>query len=61
MARRAAHASFEVDCPHCGKSFQGELLTGSSPRTGRGFKCPHCRLFVPFERSGGGSNAEQPH
>jgi DNA-directed RNA polymerase subunit RPC12/RpoP len=53
MAGRAAHASYQVDCPHCKKSFQAELLTGSSPRGSRGFKCPHCRLFVPYERSNG--------
>ena len=24
-------------------------MPGSAPRY-EGFKCPHCRLFVPFER-----------
>ena len=60
MAARAAQASYDVDCPHCGKTFQAELLVGSSPRRRRGFKCPHCRLFVPFERAGGSRSAEQP-
>jgi hypothetical protein len=36
-----------VDCPHCGKSFEAELL-GESERT-LGFKCPHCRLFVAYQ------------
>ena len=38
----------DVVCPHCKKSFRGELI-GSEER--RGFKCPHCRLFVPLERA----------
>jgi DNA-directed RNA polymerase subunit RPC12/RpoP len=40
---------YDVVCPHCGKSFREELLTGPAQRY-HGFKCPHCRLFVPFER-----------
>ena len=40
---------FDVVCPHCRKSFREELLTGPARRY-HGFKCPHCRLFVPFER-----------
>ena len=41
---------FEVVCPHCGKRFSGELLAGRSERHA-GFKCPHCRLFVAYERA----------
>jgi hypothetical protein len=41
--------SYEVTCPHCHKAFTAELIAGSSPRH-RGFKCPHCRLFVPLAR-----------
>ena len=53
MADDTARAPvFEVTCPHCGKQFQKELLTGPAPRY-QGFKCPHCRLFVPFERAAG--------
>jgi DNA-directed RNA polymerase subunit RPC12/RpoP len=40
---------FEIVCPHCKKSFTAELLSGAAERY-RGFKCPHCRLFVPAER-----------
>ena len=40
---------YDIVCPHCGKAFHGELLTGSSSRY-HGFKCPHCRLFVPRDR-----------
>jgi transposase-like protein len=38
----------DVVCPHCKKSFRGELL-GENER--QGFKCPHCRLFVPYGRA----------
>jgi len=44
-----ASESFEVACPHCRKSFAAPLLEGAASRY-RGFKCPHCRLFVPAER-----------
>ena len=43
-------ADYEVTCPHCGKQFTAELLTDEIGRR-RGFKCPHCRLFVPYERA----------
>jgi DNA-directed RNA polymerase subunit RPC12/RpoP len=45
----APTGSYRVDCPHCKKSFDAELLEGDAARY-NGFKCPHCRLFVPFER-----------
>ena len=40
--------SYEVVCPHCHKEFEAETI-GSGEQ--RGFKCPHCRLFVPLERA----------
>ena len=43
-------AAHEVTCPHCKKSFEAPLLEGSAERY-NGFKCPHCRLFVPYERA----------
>lgn len=46
----AAAQTFDVVCPHCKKSFRGELLGEDKLR--KGFKCPHCRLFVPYERAG---------
>ncbi len=50
MGRVDADATYEVTCPHCHKRFVGQPLGGSrAPR--RGFKCPHCKLFVPFERA----------
>jgi endogenous inhibitor of DNA gyrase (YacG/DUF329 family) len=50
MAEAPAQESFEVLCPHCGKSFRADLIPGAAPRY-EGFKCPHCRLFVPYERA----------
>jgi endogenous inhibitor of DNA gyrase (YacG/DUF329 family) len=38
---------FQVDCPHCGKRFDADLLGGTERNLG--FKCPHCRLFVAFK------------
>jgi phage FluMu protein Com len=40
-----------VTCPHCKKRFTAEVLAGAAERY-RGFKCPHCKLFVPLERAG---------
>lgn len=44
-----AEGSYEIVCPHCRKPFRAELMTGGSERNA-GFKCPHCRLFVAYER-----------
>jgi DNA-directed RNA polymerase subunit RPC12/RpoP len=40
----------EIRCPHCKKTFSSQLMAGGAERY-RGFKCPHCRLFVPAARS----------
>jgi DNA-directed RNA polymerase subunit RPC12/RpoP len=45
----APEGRYDVVCPHCRKPFTAEVLTGATERH-QGFKCPHCRLFVPFER-----------
>jgi hypothetical protein len=50
---RSAQATYHVVCPHCGKTFEGALMTATRAPRARGFKCPHCRLFVPFERASG--------
>jgi hypothetical protein len=42
--------TYAVECPHCHKSFTAEPMPGRAARYA-GFKCPHCRLFVPFERA----------
>ena len=41
----------DIECPHCHRHFRSPLLTGTSARHA-GFKCPHCKLFVAFERTG---------
>ena len=46
MAQDAQHEPTEIRCPHCKKTFQADLMAGGAERY-RGFKCPHCRLFVP--------------
>jgi hypothetical protein len=51
MVDRAEGASYSVVCPHCGKTFEAELLMTASASQPSGFKCVHCRLFVPFERA----------
>jgi phage FluMu protein Com len=40
----------ELECPHCRKRFAAELIAGGAQRH-RGFKCPHCKLFVPESRA----------
>jgi DNA-directed RNA polymerase subunit RPC12/RpoP len=47
---RAAETT-EVVCPHCKKTFTAGLMAGDAERY-RGYKCPHCRLFVPAARAG---------
>jgi hypothetical protein len=51
VAKRTAQSPQHVVCPHCGKEFEGDLLVASDAPESRGFKCPHCRLFVPEERA----------
>ena len=51
----AVGETFAVTCPHCKKEFEGELIADSAGRY-RGFKCPHCRLFVPEERTETGAD-----
>jgi transposase-like protein len=50
VSEAAAHEVHDVVCPHCKKEFRGELIDGDTARH-RGFKCPHCKLFVPEERA----------
>ena len=51
MSESARIETFEVTCPHCKKPFEAELMDAAAEH--RGFKCPHCRLFVPYERANG--------
>jgi DNA-directed RNA polymerase subunit RPC12/RpoP len=55
----AAAQTHDVVCPHCKKPFAGELLEGEAERH-RGFKCPHCRLFVPAGRADEQEPQDQP-
>ncbi len=41
---------YELVCPHCRKRFRAPLLQGAAARY-RGFKCRHCKLFVPYDRA----------
>ncbi len=43
-------SGFEVECPHCHKAFEAPVIEGAAARY-RGFKCPHCKLFVPYQRA----------
>jgi tRNA(Ile2) C34 agmatinyltransferase TiaS len=48
MAEVELKGPFTVECPHCHKPFDVETVQGKGRI--RGFKCPHCRLFVPYDR-----------
>jgi len=50
MGETPSATSFEVECPHCHKTFTAATIEGSAARY-RGFKCPHCKLFVPYQRA----------
>jgi phage FluMu protein Com len=45
---------FDVTCPHCHKQFRAEPMADRAPRY-TGFKCPHCKLFVAFDRAADGN------
>jgi hypothetical protein len=49
MADLQQTSGFTVECPHCHKAFDAPSVQGRGRI--RGFKCPHCRLFVPFARA----------
>jgi hypothetical protein len=42
--------SVDLLCPHCKKLSVSALIEGAAERY-RGFKCQHCRLFVPAVRA----------
>jgi hypothetical protein len=48
MADTREAEGYTVECPHCHKTFEAESVQGRGRI--RGFKCPHCRLFVPLDR-----------
>ena len=49
VSEPAAESPNVIVCPHCKKPFEGDLLAEGTRH--QGFKCPHCRLFVPIERA----------
>jgi phage FluMu protein Com len=51
MSGVADEQSFEIECPHCHKTFAGAQVGGGSAARYVGFKCPHCKLFVPLQRA----------
>ena len=51
MSEPSAAIVYDVTCPHCRKRFTASLIEGGAARY-RGFKCPHCKLFIPYERVG---------
>ena len=52
MTEATDGATFEVVCPHCKKKFEAALLGEDAEAARyRGFKCPHCKLFVPADRA----------
>ena len=51
MTGVSQQSAFEVECPHCRKSFAAKPMPGGRAARYRGFKCPHCKLFVPAERA----------
>ena len=50
--------SYDIDCPHCRKSFAAEPIEGGRAVRYLGFKCPHCKLFVPLQRATAGDLSE---
>ncbi len=49
MGREKA-VELTVTCPHCGREFTAAPMTDDAGRP-TGFKCRHCRLFVPYDRA----------
>ena len=49
--------SFEVECPHCHKTFDGEPIEGGRAARYLGFKCPHCHKSFAAEPIEGGRAA----
>ena len=47
-----------IVCPHCHKPFQAPAVQGKGRI--RGFKCPNCRLFVPYDRGAEQALARDP-
>jgi DNA-directed RNA polymerase subunit RPC12/RpoP len=57
--QQATTTSVEAICPHCHKTFEPSPLPRPTARQ-RGYKCPHCRLFVPIERAADSAISRDP-
>ena len=51
MTGVSQESTIEMKCPHCRKTFTAEEIEGGDAARYHGFKCPHCKLFVPLERT----------
>ena len=51
MSETRQEHTFSLECPHCHKTFEAEPLPVGRAARYHGFKCPHCRLFVPLQRA----------
>ena len=51
MSGVTREGSYDVECPHCHKTFAAEPIEGGRAARYLGFKCPHCKLFVPLRRA----------
>ena len=51
MSGVSNHEALEVECPHCHKTFEAAPIEGGDAARYQGFKCPHCKLFVPLARA----------
>jgi DNA-directed RNA polymerase subunit RPC12/RpoP len=45
----AEQDELDVVCVHCRKPFRSEILAPNTEQAG--FKCPHCRLYMPLDRA----------
>ena len=55
MSGVAQEHNYDIECPHFHKTFAGERIDGGRAARYRGFKCPHCKLFVPLQRATDGA------
>jgi hypothetical protein len=53
-------SSFDVECPPCHPRFAAAPIEGGRAARYLGFKCPHCKLFVPLERATDAEVVDQP-
>jgi phage FluMu protein Com len=60
VSRVGQERSFDVVCPHCHKGFAARPIEGGRAARYLGFKCPHCKLFVPLQRAADTELLEQP-